>query len=113
MDYPSSLDIIRKPQTTFPRLPCDWISGVVIQEPRRPREGQAVSYFASWELLGGGALWSLLTDGFLLGIVPGTLPWSRLSSSCCDFVKYKTLCHGDTEMAGVLFDDPKKTFFFF
>lgn len=32
------------------------------------------SYFASWELLGGGALRLLLTDGFLLGSVPGTLP---------------------------------------
>lgn len=51
MDYPSSLDVIRNPQTTFPRLPCAQSSGVVIQEPRRPREGQAVTLPAgsSWE----------------------------------------------------------------
>lgn len=114
MDGPCSL-VIGKPKTTFPRLPCNQGSGVVIQaipvkNASRSLEGPG-SYFASWKLLGGGAPLSMLTDGFLLGIVPGTLPWGGLSSSYCDFVKYKTLCCGDTELAGVSSEDSMKTHF--
>lgn len=90
MVYPPSL--IPTPNYIFqPFLQgsvVSWSGSTKEQQHRSGSPGPG-SDFASWKLLGRGALWLLLTDGFLLGIVPGTLPWSGLSSSYCDFVKLK------------------------